>query len=77
MKYGVQGTRARCAGVLKGTESVLAKCQHESMKRKKSKKERDKAALAAVIIEMDRPRFVESARQEEATAGHRVTNHKK
>jgi hypothetical protein len=47
------------------------------VKRKKSKKELDKAALAAVTKEMEQPRFVESARQEEEAAGHQVTNHRK
>jgi len=63
--------------VLKETESVLAACQHEAVKRKKSKKELDKAALAAVAKEMEQPRLVESARQEEEAAGHQLTNHRK
>jgi len=56
---------------------VLAACQHEAVKRKKSKKELDKAALAAVAKEMEQPRLVESARQEEEAAGHQLTNHRK
>ena len=47
------------------------------MKPKLSKKARDKAALAAVTKEMERPRFAESARAEEEAAGHPVTNPKK
>jgi hypothetical protein len=47
------------------------------MKATKSKKLRDKAALAAVTKEMARPRFAESARAEEEAAGHPVTNRKK
>jgi hypothetical protein len=47
------------------------------VKRKKSKKERDKATLAAVAREMEQPRFAESARQEEEAAGHQVTSHRK
>jgi hypothetical protein len=37
--------------VLKETESVLVACQPEAVKPKKSKKERDKAALDAVARE--------------------------
>ena len=70
MKYGVRGR----ADVLKETESLLAGCQHQSMKRKRSKKERDKAALTAVTKEMEQPSFAESARREEAAAGHHATN---
>jgi hypothetical protein len=73
MKYSVRG----CAGVLKETESLLAGCQHQSMKRKRSNKERDKAALAAVTKEMEQPRFAESARREEEAAGHHATNAKR
>jgi hypothetical protein len=47
------------------------------VKRKKSKKELDGAALAAVAKEMEKPRFAESARQEEEAAGHQVTNRRK
>jgi hypothetical protein len=56
------------ASVLKDTESVLAVCKHEALKAKRSKKERDKAALDAVAREMGRPRFAESARQEQEAA---------
>jgi hypothetical protein len=70
MKYSVRG----CAGVLKETESLLAGRQHQSMKRKRSKKERDKAVLAAVTKEMEQPRFAESARPQEEVAGHHATN---
>jgi hypothetical protein len=63
--------------VLKETESGLAGCQHEAVKSEKSKKARDKAALAAVAKEMRRPRFVESARAEEEAAWHPLTNPKK
>jgi hypothetical protein len=47
------------------------------VKPKKSKNARDKAALAAVTKEMERPRFAESARAEEDAAGHPVTSRKK
>jgi len=47
------------------------------MKRKKSKKELDKAALAAVAKEMEQPRFVESARREVEAASQQVTNRRK
>jgi hypothetical protein len=47
------------------------------MKRKKSKKELDKAALAAVAKEMEQPRFVESARREVEAASHQVTNRRR
>jgi hypothetical protein len=64
--------------VLKETESPLAGCQDETVKPKKSsKKELDKAALAAVAKEMEQPRFAESAREEEEASGHKLTNHKK
>jgi hypothetical protein len=63
--------------VLKETESVLAGCQHEAVKSKSSKKERDKAALDAVAREMGRPRFVESARREEEAFARRATNRKR
>jgi hypothetical protein len=67
-----------CASVLKETESVLAGCQHEALKSKKSsKKQRDKAALAAVTREMEWPRFAESARAEEIAAGHRSISRKR
>jgi hypothetical protein len=45
-----------------------------SMKRKKSKKQKDKATLAKVTREMAQPRFAESARNEEE-ANHRVNKH--
>jgi hypothetical protein len=63
--------------VLKETESVHAGCQNQAVKAKKSKKERDSAALAAVAKEMEQPRFAESAREEEEASGHKLTNHKK
>lgn len=69
--------RVCCASVLKETESVSAGCQHEAVKGKESKKERDKAALDAVAQEMGRPRFVESARREEEAAARRATNRKR
>jgi hypothetical protein len=47
------------------------------VKRKKSKKELDKAALAAVAKEMGQPRFAESARREEEAAEHQAANRKK
>jgi hypothetical protein len=73
MKYSVRS----CAGVLKETESLLAGCQHQSMKRKRTNKERDKAALAAVMKEMEQPPFAESARQQEEAAGHHAKNAKR
>jgi len=63
--------------VLKETELGFAGCQHEAVKRELSKKALDKAALAAVTKEMERPRFVESARAEEEAAGHPVTKRKR
>jgi hypothetical protein len=60
--------RAYYASVLKDTESVLAVCQRDAVKAKRSKKEREKVALDAVAREMGRPRFVESARREEEAA---------
>jgi hypothetical protein len=63
--------------VPKETETSVAGCQDEIVKPKLSKKARDKAALAAVTKEMERPRFAESARAEEEAAGHPVTNPKK
>jgi len=45
--------------------------------KKSTKKQRDKAALAAVTREMGRPRFAESARAEEEAAGHQGINRKK
>jgi hypothetical protein len=63
--------------VLKETESVLAGCQHEALKPKISKKERDKTALEAVTREMGRPRFVESTRREQEAAARRATNRKR
>jgi hypothetical protein len=59
--------------VLKETESALACCQHETVKTKRSKKEREKAALDAVARELARPRFVESTRREEETTARRAT----
>jgi hypothetical protein len=64
--------------VRKETEWRGAGCQDEAVKdRKSTKKQRDKAALAAVTREMERPRFVESARAEEEAAGHQGINRKK
>jgi hypothetical protein len=63
--------------VLKETESALVGCQDDAVKPKLSKKVRDKATLAAVTKEMERPRFVESARAEEEAAGHPVTIRKR
>jgi hypothetical protein len=63
--------------VLKETEFLFAGCQNEKVKRKKSKKERDKTALAAVAKEMEQPRFAESAREGQEAAGHQLTNRKK
>ena len=73
----VRSGSVSCASVLKETESVLAGCQYEAVKGKKSKKERDKAALDDVAREMGRPRFVESARREEEAAVHRPKNRKR
>jgi len=46
---------------------------------KKSKKQRDKKTIASVTKEMARPRFAESAREEEEKeqeeATHRLTKH--
>jgi len=47
------------------------------VKPKKSNNELDKAALAAVTKEMDQPRFVQSARDEEEAVGHQVISRKK
>jgi hypothetical protein len=66
-----------CARVLKETESALAWCHHETVNPKRSKKEREKAALDAVAREMVRPRFVESARREEEAATRRATKRKR
>jgi hypothetical protein len=73
----VRSGSVSCASVLKETESVFAGCQHETVKGKRSKKERDKAALDAVAREMGRPRFVESARREEEAAVPRAKNRKR
>jgi hypothetical protein len=63
--------------VLKETEFLFAGYQDKIVKPKKSKKELDKAALAAVAKEMEQPRFAESARREEEAAGHQAANRKK
>jgi hypothetical protein len=63
--------------VLKETEFLLAGYQNGAVKRKKSKKERDQTALAAVAKEMEQPRFAESAREGQEAARHQVTKHKK
>lgn len=48
-------------------------------KGKKSKKQRDEKTVASVVKEMARPRFAESAREEEEKeqeeASHRLTKH--
>jgi hypothetical protein len=63
--------------VLKETESALAVCQHEAVKPKRSKKERDKGVLDAVAREMARPCLVESARQQEEATARRATKRKR
>ena len=70
------GLPCRCAKGNRITASGLIASRSE-MKRKKSKKELDKAALAAVAKEMEQPRFAESARREVEAAGHQVANHRK
>jgi hypothetical protein len=47
------------------------------VQRKQSKNARYKSSLAAVRKEMERPRFVESAREEEEASRHRAANCKK
>jgi hypothetical protein len=66
----------RCAKGNRIAASGLLASRSE-MKRKKSKKELDKAALAAVAKEMEQPRFVESARREVEAASHQVTNRRR
>jgi hypothetical protein len=68
-----RGLRVGCASVLKETESALPECQHGAVKAKRSRKERDKAALDAVAKEIARPQFAKSARQKEEAAGRRPT----
>jgi predicted nucleic acid-binding Zn-ribbon protein len=54
--------------VLKETESLRAGCDDCGVKRKKSKTQQDRDALAAVTKEMAQPRFAESARRDEEAA---------
>ena len=70
-------SRDHWAGLLKETESVLAAFQSVAVKPRRSKKERDRAALAAVAREMGRPRLVESARREEEAGTRRATKRKR
>jgi hypothetical protein len=63
--------------VRKETESLLAGCDDGFVKRKKSKKQRDQAAIAAVTREMAQPRFAVSARRDEEAAVHLVPKTKK
>jgi hypothetical protein len=56
--------------VRKETESLLAGCDDTSVKRKKSKTQQDRDAIAAVAKEMAQPRFAQSARRDEKAAIH-------
>ena len=79
MKYGLKGGAGEIAAQVCQREQnqVLRAVSMKQWNPSSQKKARDKAALAAVAKEMQRPRFVESARAEEEAADHPATNRKK
>lgn len=64
-------------GVRNETESLFAWCDNGCVKRKKSRKQREKDAIAAVAKEMARPRYAVSARRNEEAALLRIRKLKK